>query len=521
MKKFFKKKEPTEDELRDSLETDGIMTGRSSIKPRKAKFSQYSDYAKQLSGGRNGYGPNTNAAGSSTSASGNPYAKMNQTNNMASNPYANLNQDQYATGQSTYSPGGNDSSDNINSNGYNNEYQNVSSTTTHGNSLNGYNSSKNMSSIPKQESPSDLSSVSSTPTPSVPSPYTSVESSYSSRFGSNLARSETIDSYQVKREELFQGVDRSKLRIPQATAESVALPVPRSNGTSFGSSSYHPRDGLQSIGSDRSPGTQLADDDDLTGATPIPPPAEDSSYASQQVQEIDSEEEDVDAVKQQLRFTKQESVASSRNALRLAEEAEESGRNTLGMLGSQSERLSNVEQNISLATTQNKIAEEKAKELKTLNRSMFAIHVGNPFNSKRRLQEQEDKIRMDRALSKEESEHRRQILYQSQQRVQNALGDFGSSHAVSETERKYRTKTSLNERSRYQFEADEEDDALENELDANLDALGGAAGRLRKLAVATGEEVQRQNERLNIISDSADNLDINVHLNTTRLANIR
>jgi protein transport protein SEC9 len=47
-------------------------------------------------------------------------------------------------------------------------------------------------------------------------------------------------------------------------------------------------------------------------------------------------EEDVEGIKQQLRFTKQESVNSTRNALRLAREAEETARNTMTKLGSQS-----------------------------------------------------------------------------------------------------------------------------------------------------------------------------------------
>lgn len=47
-------------------------------------------------------------------------------------------------------------------------------------------------------------------------------------------------------------------------------------------------------------------------------------------------EEDVEGIKQQLRYTKQESVNSTRNALRLAREAEETARNTLGRLGDQS-----------------------------------------------------------------------------------------------------------------------------------------------------------------------------------------
>ena len=50
-------------------------------------------------------------------------------------------------------------------------------------------------------------------------------------------------------------------------------------------------------------------------------------------------EEDVEGIKQQIRTTKQESVNSTRNALRLAREAEETARGTLLKLGDQSGAL--------------------------------------------------------------------------------------------------------------------------------------------------------------------------------------
>jgi hypothetical protein len=48
------------------------------------------------------------------------------------------------------------------------------------------------------------------------------------------------------------------------------------------------------------------------------------------------EEDEAEGIKKQSRFTKQESVNSTRNALRIAREAEETARNTLGRLGDQS-----------------------------------------------------------------------------------------------------------------------------------------------------------------------------------------
>ncbi len=47
-------------------------------------------------------------------------------------------------------------------------------------------------------------------------------------------------------------------------------------------------------------------------------------------------DEDVEGIKQQTRFVKQESVTYTRNALRMAREAEETARNTVTRLGDQS-----------------------------------------------------------------------------------------------------------------------------------------------------------------------------------------
>lgn len=53
-------------------------------------------------------------------------------------------------------------------------------------------------------------------------------------------------------------------------------------------------------------------------------------------QQGEETEEDVEAIKKDIRWTKQESANSTRNALRMAREAEETGRSTLLRLGDQS-----------------------------------------------------------------------------------------------------------------------------------------------------------------------------------------
>ncbi len=222
-----------------------------------------------------------------------------------------------------------------------------------------------------------------------------------------------------------------------------------------------------------------------------------NAYGDRQLTAEEEEEEEIAATKQDIRFMKREDVSSTRNALRIAAQAEETGRNTLARIGAQGERIHNTEKNLDLTANHNRIAEEKAKELKTLNKSMFAVHVSNPFTaSSRRAQRDEDvmeKHRMERA----EREATRKAGYETDQRLQKTFKNLQPGDAGYNAAKK---QSSLAERAKYQFEADSEDEEMENEIDSNLDALSGAATRLNGLAKATGKELDEQNRHLERIN---------------------
>jgi hypothetical protein len=215
------------------------------------------------------------------------------------------------------------------------------------------------------------------------------------------------------------------------------------------------------------------------------------AYGDRQLTAEEAEEEDVQATKQQIRFMKQEDVSSTRNALRIAAQAEETGRGTLERLGAQGERIHNTEKNLDLAMNHNRIAEEKARELKTLNQSMFAVHVSNPFNKNSRKERRDQEILERHQDERDAREATRQAAYDSRARVDGAVKGLQANDQGPRP-----GKSSLAERSKYQFEADSEDDEMENEIDANLDALSGAASRLNHIARATGKEVDEQNKHI-------------------------
>lgn len=219
-----------------------------------------------------------------------------------------------------------------------------------------------------------------------------------------------------------------------------------------------------------------------------------NTYGERQLTAEEEEEEDVAATKQQIRFMKQEDVSSTRNALRIAAQAEETGRGTLARLGAQGERIHNTEKNLDLAANHNRIAEEKAKELKTLNKSMFAVHVSNPFTKSSRNAKRDQDIIDKHRDEREQRDETRRAAFGTKARMESSFKELQPGDAG------YKPKgRNLAERSKYQFEADSEDDEMENEIEDNLDALGGAAGRLNLLARATGKEVDEQNVHISRI----------------------
>lgn len=94
-------------------------------------------------------------------------------------------------------------------------------------------------------------------------------------------------------------------------------------------------------------------------------------YDGRENEEDFDEDEEIEGIKQEMRGVKQESLASTRNALRIAREAEDTARGTLSKLGDQSERIANTERHLDIAKANNQRAEDKAAELKQLNRSIF------------------------------------------------------------------------------------------------------------------------------------------------------
>lgn len=223
-------------------------------------------------------------------------------------------------------------------------------------------------------------------------------------------------------------------------------------------------------------------------------------YGDRQLTAEEEEEEEIKAVKQDLKFIKQGDVSSSRNALRAAAQAEEVGQNTLARLGAQGERIHNTEKNLDISNIEARVAEEKAKELRSITKSMFAVHMNNPFTSASRRRERDLAILNTNRDDRSNREATRLEAYRAGQRMDRNFRDM---ETMPPSERK---KKNLLDRKKYQFEADSEDDAMEDEIDQNLNLLGGAAGRLNGVARATNKELDEQNRHLERIMGKVSGL---------------
>lgn len=241
-----------------------------------------------------------------------------------------------------------------------------------------------------------------------------------------------------------------------------------------------------------------------------------SMYQERQLTAEEQEEEEVQAIKQEMRFVKQGDVASTRNALRVAAQAEEVGRETLARLGAQGERIHDTEKQLDVATIENRLAQEKARELKTLNKSMFAVHVSNPFTKAARRRERDERIINTHRDERQMREGTRTEAFKTQQRMDRTFRDIEKEASQSVG----RQKKNMTERAKYQFEADSEDEAMEDEIEQNLNLIHGASGRLNGLARATARELDEQNRHLERIAGKSDFVDDQIVMNKATLDRI-
>ncbi|KAG5994972.1 hypothetical protein E4U52_000520 [Claviceps spartinae] len=253
-----------------------------------------------------------------------------------------------------------------------------------------------------------------------------------------------------------------------------------------------------------------------------PPPygqtgPENGSYGGygeqREMTEEEQEEAEYQGILAQKRQIQQESSSSVSRSVQMARQANEVGQATLARLGAQGERLHNTEKNLDLAANQNKIAQDRAAELKTLNRSMFAVHVNNPFTSKSRQQRADDEVMSRHRAEREQREATRREGYTANQRMESNFKDI-STAGRSRAQRK-------KDYGKFNLDDEEGADELEDQIDDGLTELEGQVTMMNMVGRAIGKEVDAQNTRIDRIMGKSDAVDDATRMNRERLARIK
>lgn len=240
--------------------------------------------------------------------------------------------------------------------------------------------------------------------------------------------------------------------------------------------------------------------------------------------EQEQEQEDVRGMSRQIRDVRQESVRTLDRSLAMADQAIETSLGTYARLGAQGERLYNTEKNLDLAANQSRIAAEKASELKTLNRSMFAVHVSNPFTSGKRAAQRDQDVLDKHRDERDRREATRKDAFAANQRMESSFKDIGRPPQGLLG----LPKTSAAERSKHLFVDDDDDPDLaaederdEEAIDSKLADLHGRVGMLNTIGRRMGEEVDSQIVHIKRIEGKSDAVDDGVRMNREQLNRIR
>ena len=162
--------------------------------------------------------------------------------------------------------------------------------------------------------------------------------------------------------------------------------------------------------------------------------------------------------------------------------------------------------NLDRAAIHNRVAEERTKELKTLNRSMFAVHVSNPFTSKQRAAQREQDVMDKHRRDRDVRENTRKDAYDTNQRMENAFR--GADKAAWRDDDGDDDGALAKAASKFTFVDDDDEDGekaaedmrKEKEIMENERAMLRGVKKLNYLARAIGDEVDSQNQLIDRIT---------------------
>jgi protein transport protein SEC9 len=201
----------------------------------------------------------------------------------------------------------------------------------------------------------------------------------------------------------------------------------------------------------------------------------------------EQEEEEVRDIRRQIKETKLASANSAENSERIASQAVETALGTYARLGAQHERLNYTESLLDKASMSPREADGQTKKLKSLNRSMFAVHVSNPFTSGKKTREMENQILEQHRADRDLRESTRKAGWEANAHMEAGFREIENQRSTQKWQ-----KSSAAEKSKYQFEDDSEDDDAEDRIDQAMERTAQHVGTLNSVAKLMQKEIDSQ-----------------------------
>ncbi|CAJ2501119.1 Uu.00g039720.m01.CDS01 [Anthostomella pinea] len=241
--------------------------------------------------------------------------------------------------------------------------------------------------------------------------------------------------------------------------------------------------------------------------------------------DLTEEEKDTEAyrdAKAQIHETTKASLATNQNSMRYMNQAIDTGLQTYARLGAQNERLHHTDQLLDTATESHRHAEAQTKKLKSLNRSMFAVHVNNPFTAKRRTAEEEARVMTQSQLDRQQREATRRDKFGQNARMEQTFASFDKDQGSSSF-----TRANRGDRSKYTLEDDSDEegakelDEQNEQIERDLEQMSVGVGKLKRIGQAMGEELDHSNKLIDRIGEKTDPLDDQIRVTNARMNRIR
>jgi hypothetical protein len=212
-------------------------------------------------------------------------------------------------------------------------------------------------------------------------------------------------------------------------------------------------------------------------------------------------------------------------------EAEETGKNTLLKLGTQSEQLGMTERHLQNSKGFVRRADDNTNDIKTLNRSIFIPAI--TFDKSKKRMEQDAKMNRRYEEEQAEREATQNNMQATQDRISNATRGFNRDGPPPDEDDeeglsgggRFRSTQQMAARkaqwAKYQSkDDDEEDDAAEDEIANGLDEMSLGIARIKALAVAQGGVVKQQNEQLRRLHKNVEDVDQRLNSTTEKMRRI-